>query len=269
MSKEQILEVENIVNDIIQKNLPVKKQEMKLEEAKKLGAMALFGEKYGEDVRTVKVDDFSFELCGGTHIDNTGEIRIFKILSEQGISSGVRRIEAITGSEVIKFYIEIENKLSNICSILKTNETDAVKKIENLIDENKKLKNKNSQSKNINLSNEIENIKSINISDMDVIVEKFDNIEINVLKNLVDSLKNKFKNYFIVVFSVNNNVCNVISAMSDAAINKGFHAGSIIKNACKILSGNGGGKDRFAEGIGKDITKIDMAIKQIIEEIKK
>ena len=268
MTKEQKNEVEEIVNDIISQNIVLKKQEMPLEEAKKLGAMALFGEKYSDVVRTVKINNFSFELCGGTHIENTGEIRLFKILSEQGISSGVRRIEAITSEEVIKYYKELENKLNSICTILKTNEVDVINKVENVLEENKKLKNKNSQSKNSGIIDKVNDIKAVNISDLDVIVEKFENVESDSLKNLIDSLKDKYKNYFIVVFSINNSMCNIISAMSDFAIEKGFSAGSIIKETSKILSGNGGGKNKFAEGMGKDIDKIDTIMKKIIEDVK-
>ena len=261
MTKDEIVKVERIVNKKINEAIVVTKKEMSLTEAKSKGAMALFGEKYGEIVRTVQVGDFSFELCGGTHIDNTSEVKCFKIVSESGVAAGVRRIEAITSEALINYYNNETNKLLEIESLLKASENDVVIKLSNLIKENKTLKSDLESAKKLASVNEVSELKAESINGLNVIIEKFENKESAELKDIVDSIKDKTKDYVVVALSKNSDSVAIIVSISDAAISKGLHAGNMLKEIAKVLSGNGGGRDRFAEGRGKDASKIDDAMR--------
>ena len=261
MTKDEIAKVERIVNKKINEAIAVTKKEMSLSEAKSKGAMALFGEKYGEIVRTVQVGDFSFELCGGTHIDNTNEVKCFKIISESGVASGVRRIEAITSEALIDYYNNETNKLLEIESLLKASENDVIIKLNNLIKENKALKSDIENAKKLASVSEISDLKSESINGLNVIIERFENKESGELKDIVDSIKDKTKDYVVIALSKNTDNVAIIVSLSDAAIAKGLHAGNILKEVAKVLSGNGGGRDRFAEGRGKDASKIDDAMR--------
>ena len=261
MTSDEIVKVERIVNKKINEAISVTKKEMSLNEAKAKGAMALFGEKYGEIVRTVQVGDFSFELCGGTHIDNTNEVKCFKIVSESGVAAGVRRIEAITSEVLIDYYNNEVNKLSEIEMLLKAGETDVITKLNNLIKENKSLKAELDSAKKLASVNAVSDLTAESINGLNVVVEKFENKESAELKDIVDSIKDKTKDYVVVALSKNSDSVAIIVSISDAAINKGLHAGNMLKELAKIMSGNGGGRDRFAEGRGKDASKIDDAVK--------
>ncbi|MBR1454379.1 MAG: alanine--tRNA ligase, partial [Lachnospiraceae bacterium] len=229
-------------------------------EAKNEGAMALFGEKYGDVVRTIRVSDFSFELCGGTHIDNTGEAKCFKIISESGVAAGVRRIEAITGNALLKYYNNKLDTLNAITLALKSNDTDILNKLNNVLNENKMLKQEVENTKKIISSNDTKDIKTETINGLNVVIEKFDGKGNSELKDIVDSIKDKLENYVVVAISKNDGNASIVVSISDAAISKGLHAGNMLKEIAKTLSGNGGGRDKFAEGKGKDASKIDEAI---------
>lgn len=260
MSPDEIKKVEDLVNAEINKAESVVKKEMSLNEAKKQGAMALFGEKYGDVVRTVRVSDFSFELCGGTHLDNTGEARCFKIMSETGIAAGVRRIEAITGEALIKYYNDEIDKLNVMTTMLKTNQNDVVSKVQNLIEENKNLKSELESLKkkaSMNVASDI-NIESIN--GLNVIIKDFECGSVNELKDIVDSIKDKTKDYVVIGIGKCNNQVPIVVAISDMAIKKGLHAGNILKKVAEVLGGKGGGRENFAQGQGKDVSKIKEAL---------
>jgi len=260
LTKEEIIKVEKIVNEKIEEAINVTKKEMSLNEAKKEGATALFGEKYGEIVRTVRVSNFSFELCGGTHIDNTSEIKCFKIMSESGVAAGVRRIEAITSDTLIDFYNEEVDKLNNISYLLKVPNNEAEDKVNSLLKEIKDLKSEiDSLKKQVSLS-EVSDIDSQVINGLNVAINSFDNKNMNELKDLVDSIKDKITNYVVVCFSKNSDNVAIVVSLSDAAVKKGLHAGNILKKLANVLGGNGGGKDKFAQGQGKDASKVDEAI---------
>lgn len=261
VSDEEIKMIEHIVNNKINEALNVIKVEMPLNEAKGKGAMALFGEKYGEIVRTVQVDDFSFELCGGTHIDNTSEIKCFKILSESGIAAGIRRIEAITSDALIKYYNDSLDKINIISDMLKCSDTDLVSKIEDILKENKELKHEIDNTKKKLSADSVADVKFENINGLNVYIDKFENKNNAELKSIVDTVKDKTSDYAIVAFSKNEDNIIIVVSLSDAAIKKGLHAGNMLKEIAKVLSGNGGGRDKFAEGRGKDITKLDDAVK--------
>ena len=261
LTKDELDRVEKIVNEKINERINVVKKEMSLTDAKKEGAMALFGEKYGDMVRTVRVSNFSFELCGGTHIDNTSEIKCFKIMSEQGIAAGVRRIEAITSDTLIDYYNKEFNNLNNLSETLKVPIDDVNTKVDTLLKENKDLKNQLETLKKKLSSNEVSDIKSEIINGLNVVIECYDNKNINELKDLVDSMKDNIKDYAIIALSKNDDNVAIVVSLSDNAVKKGLHAGNILKSIATKLCGNGGGKEKFAQGQGKDASKIDEAIK--------
>lgn len=269
LTKEELNQIEKIVNEKIEEAINVTKKEMSLAEAKKEGAMALFGEKYGDIVRTVRVSDFSFELCGGTHIDNTSEIKCFKIMSESGVAAGVRRIEAITSDTLIDFYNDEVEKLDNISNILKVPANEAVDKVNSLLKDIKELKSEIDSLKKQVSSNEVSDIKTEVISGLNVVINSFDDKNMNELKDLVDSIKDKIKDYVVVGFSKSSSGVAIVVSVSDTAIKKGLHAGNMLKQLANTLGGNGGGKDKFAQGQGKDASKIDDAIKLAKELISK
>ena len=261
MTKEEINKVEKIVNKVINDAINVVKKEMSLNEAKNKGAMALFGEKYGEIVRTVQVGDFSFELCGGTHIDNTSEAKCFKIVSESGVAAGVRRIEAITSDTLIDYYNDELNKLDDISKLLKVPSKDIVQKVNMLLNDIKNLKSELNAAKKLESKNEISNINIETINELNVVINTFENKEMSELKELVDSIKEKIDNYVVICFSKTNDNVLIVVSISDSAVNKGLHAGNILKKLATELDGNGGGRDRFAEGRGKNVNKIPDAVK--------
>ena len=261
LSEDEIERVEKIVNEKINEAISVVKKEMPIAEAKKEGAMALFGEKYGDIVRTVKVSDFSFELCGGTHIDNTSEIKCFKIVSETGVAAGVRRIEAITSDTLLKYYSDEDNTLKNISTLLKTNNEDSYDKVNGLLKEIKELKSQVESLKKQVSSNETSDIKTENINGLNVIINCFDGKNAGELKDIVDSIKDKIDNYVVVAFSKKNSDVDIVVSLSDTAIGKGLHAGNILKQCASVMSGNGGGRDKFAQGKGKDVSKLNDAMK--------
>ena len=260
LTKEEIAQVEKIVNAKIAEAISVTKKEMSLNEAKKEGAIALFGEKYGDVVRTVKVSDFSFELCGGTHIDNTSEIKCFKIMSESGVAAGVRRIEAITSDTLIDFYNDEVDKLDNISYLLKVPSTEAVDRVNTLLKDIKELKSEIESLKKQVSSSEVSDLGTEVINGLNVVINSFDNKNMNELKDLVDSIKDKMSDYVVVALSKNSDNVAIVVSISDAAVKKGLHAGNILKQLANVLGGNGGGKDKFAQGQGKDVTKINDAI---------
>ena len=260
LTADEILKVEKIVNQKINEAINVTKKEMTLNDAKQKGAMALFGEKYGEIVRTIQVGDFSFELCGGTHIDNTAEIKCFKIVSETGVAAGIRRIEALTSDNLINYYNDELNKLDEIEKILKSNSTDVLNKIDNLLKENKSLKNEIDSLKKQLSVNEVSNTKSYIANGLNIVIDKVENKDNTELKVIADSIKEKLDNYVVIILSKNNDNVSIVVSLSDLAVKKGLHAGKILKEIATIMSGNGGGRDKFAEGKGKDTSKIDDAI---------
>ena len=261
LTKDEIERIEKIVNEKIEDSIKVVKKEMSLAEAKKEGAMALFGEKYGDVVRTVRVSDFSFELCGGTHIDNTSEIKCFKIMSEAGVAAGVRRIEAITSDTLIDFYNDEVDKLDSISNILKVPTSEAIDKVNSLLKDIKELKSEIDSLKKQVSSNEVSDVKTEVINGLNVVINSFDDKNMNELKDLVDSIKDNIKDYVVVGFSKSSTGVAIVVSVSDAAIKKGLHAGNILKQLANTLGGNGGGKDKFAQGQGKDASKMDEAIK--------
>lgn len=271
MTKEEIENVEAMVNEQIVNGLDVITKEMSLEEAKKTGAMALFGEKYGDTVRVVSMGDYSIELCGGTHVSNTSTISYFKIISEAGISAGVRRIEALTGTGLMKYYAEIENTLNEAAKIAKSEPNGLAKKIQSLHDEikalsseNEKLKAKMANDSVGDVLNQVEEIKGVKL-----LATKVSDVDMNGLRNLGDNLKEKMGSGVVVIVSTTADKANVIVMADDDAISKGAHAGNMIKEIAKCVGGGGGGRPNMAQAGGKNPAGADEAVakaKEILEQ---
>ncbi|MBQ2981281.1 MAG: alanine--tRNA ligase [Lachnospiraceae bacterium] len=262
LDKEEIAKVEAIVNEQIMAGIPVDTKEMTLDEAKKTGAMALFGEKYGEKVRVVSMGDFSVELCGGTHVKNTSNIANFKIVSEAGIAAGVRRIEALTGAGVTKYYADMEAELVKAAKVAKSDIAGLVKKIEAMQEEikalhseNEKLKSKMANEALGDVMNQIKTVKDTNL-----LAVKVDGVDMNGLRNLGDQLKEKLGEGVIVIASSQDGKVNLLAMATDGAMAKGAHAGNIIKQIATIVGGGGGGRPNMAQAGGKLPEKIDEAL---------
>ena len=262
LTAEEIAKVEAIVNEQIMAGIEVVTKEMTLDEAKKTGAMALFGEKYGEKVRVVTMGDFSVELCGGTHVKNTGNIANFKIVSEAGIAAGVRRIEALTGAGVTKYYADMEAELLKAAKAAKSDVAGLVKKIEAMQEEikalhseNEKLKSKMANEALGDVMNQVKDIK-----DTKLLAVKVDGVDMNGLRNLGDQLKEKLGEGVIVIASSQDGKVNLLAMATDGAMAKGAHAGNIIKQIAAIVGGGGGGRPNMAQAGGKLPEKIDEAL---------
>lgn len=262
ITKDKIEKIEKLVNEKILDNIKVITEVKTLEEAKNENAMALFEEKYGNEVRVVKVGDFSAELCGGTHVSYTGEIGLFKIISENAVSAGVRRIEAITGIKSLEYLNRLENEISNISKTLEVTEENIIpkinfmsEKIKELEKEIKKLQEKMT-SRLIDLSEvkEFDNVK--------VFVKVFENVDQNVLRNITDIVENKLKSGLIILFNKNDKKVNFIVKVTKDLVGQ-YHAGNIAKKIAKELGGGGGGRPDFAQAGGKDSSKISKVINQL------
>lgn len=270
MTKEEIEEVEKIVNREIMADLPVKTELMNIDEAKKTGAMALFGEKYGEIVRVVSMGDFSIELCGGTHVSNTGTIMAFKILSETGVAAGVRRIEALTGNNVFEYFKEIEKELNDAAKTAKSEPSELAKKIETLQEEIKTLHSENEKLKNKLAKEALKDVTDqiITISGLKVLAVKVPNVDMNGLRNLGDQLKEKLEEGVIILASAMDNKVSLLAMATDGAMAKGAHAGNLIKEIAALVGGGGGGRPNMAQAGGKNPAGIENALEHGLEVLK-
>ena len=270
MTKEQLQQVENLVNQEIEAALPVRTDVMSLSEAKKTGAMALFGEKYGEKVRVVSMGDFSKELCGGTHVKNTADIRLFKILSESGVAAGVRRIEALTGDNVITYYREKEAEVAEAAELLKTTPADVLDKIAALQKELKEAHSeieslKSEAAKNAlgDVSDQVQEIGGVKF-----VATRVENVDADGLRELGDSLKAKVGEGVVVLASVTDGKVQLMATATDGAVKKGAHAGNLIRAIAKTVGGGGGGRPSMAMAGGKNPAGVDEALKLAAETLK-
>ena len=262
MTEEEIVKVEAIVNEEIAKALPVNVAEMSIEDAKKTGAMALFGEKYGDVVRVVNMSDFSIELCGGTHVKNTSAITTFKIVSESGVAAGVRRIEALTGKGVFDYYKEIENKMSEAAHLLKASPEQLLDKLTHTLAQVKELSSEN-ESLKAKLANEsLGDVTSdmVAVGDFNVIATAVEGVDMNGLRDLGDQLKAKVSEGIVVIASANDGKVNLIAMATDAAVKAGAHAGNLIKEVAPLVGGGGGGRPNMAQAGGKNPAGINDAV---------
>ena len=267
MTAEELKKVEELVNQEIQAGLDVVTQEMSLDEAKKTGAMALFGEKYGEKVRVVKMGDFSTELCGGTHVGNTGTIHAFKIVSEAGIAAGVRRIEALTGEGLMAYYHKTEEELHEAAHAAKTTPADLKSKIEAMMAEIKALQAENDKLKSKlakeSLGDVMDQVKEIH--GVKVLAAKVSDADMNGLRSLGDQLKEKLGEGVIVLASVQGDKVNLMATATDAAQKQGAHAGNLIKAIATLVGGGGGGRPGMAQAGGKNPAGVDSALEKAYE----
>ena len=261
MTPEEIEKTEALVNEQIQAGLSVITDVMDIEEAKKSGAMALFGEKYDQKVRVVSMGDFSKELCGGTHVSNTSSIMLFKILSESGIAAGVRRIEALTGNAVLEYYKKQEALLQEASKALKANSGEILEKIAHLQDES--LKSKMAQG---SLGNVMD--KVVEVDGVKLLAAKVEGVDMNGLRDLGDSLKEKLGEGVVLLAAVNGGKVNLLAMVTESAQKAGAHAGNLVKAAAAIVGGGGGGRPNMAQAGGKNPEKADEAVEAAAEILK-
>ena len=271
MTPEEIKAVEKLVNDKIAESLPVDTKVMSIEDAKKSGAMALFGEKYGDEVRVVGMGEFSKEFCGGTHVKNTGMIGQFKIISESGVAAGIRRIEAITGHNVIKYYENLEHTIAEAAKMLKASPDKLVEKAKHLMEEMKALQSENESLKNKAAKEALGDVmdKVVEIGGVKVLSVEIPDTDGNELRNLGDELKNKLGEGLIFLASAKDGKVNLVAMATDGAVKAGVHAGNLIKAVAPIVGGGGGGRPNMAQAGGKLPDKIGQAVEAVKDEVKK
>ena len=270
MTAEELQKVEEIVNEQIVAGLPVKVENMPIEEARKTGAQALFGEKYGDVVRVVNMGDYSIEFCGGTHVKNTNEIMAFKILSESGVAAGVRRIEALTSKGLIRYYDNLEKKLNEAAKVLKATPDNLAEKIAHLTAENKalhseveSLKSKLAQDAMGDVMNQVQEIKGVKL-----LAAAVDGVDMNGLRDLGDQLKEKLGDGVVVLASGNDGKVSLMVTATDAAMKQGAHAGNLIKAIAGLVGGGGGGRPNMAQAGGKNPAGIQEALKKAAEVLE-
>lgn len=270
MTPEEIKAVERLVNDKIAESLPVDTKVMSIEDAKKSGAMALFGEKYGDEVRVVGMGEFSKEFCGGTHVKNTGMIGQFKIISESGVAAGIRRIEAITGHNVIKYYENLEQTIAEAAKIIKASPDKLVEKAKHLMEEMKTLQSENESLKNKAAKEALGDVmdKVVEIGGVKVLSVEIPETDGNELRTLGDELKNKLGEGLIFLASAKDGKVNLVAMATDGAVKAGVHAGNLIKTVAPIVGGGGGGRPNMAQAGGKLPDKIGQAVEAVKDEVK-
>ncbi|SHN54568.1 alanyl-tRNA synthetase [Butyrivibrio hungatei DSM 14810] len=274
MTAEELQKVEDIVNAKILEALPVVTKEMSIEDAKKTGAMALFGEKYGDTVRVVNMGDYSIELCGGTHVANTSHIGLFKIVSESGVAAGVRRIEALTGSNAREYFKNVEGKLNDAAKALKTTPADIADHIKKLQDELKALKSENESLKSKEaqaaLGDVMDQVQEVN--GVKVLATSVKGVDMNGLRDLGDQMKAKIGEGVVVLISEADGKVNLIVMATDGALAKGAHAGNLVKAIAPKVGGGGGGRPNMAQAGGKNPAGIQDALaeatKVLADQIK-
>ena len=269
-TNEELEEIEQIVNEKVWQSIPVVIENMNIDEAKELGAMALFGEKYGDVVRVVQLDDYSIELCGGCHVENSAEIGLFKIVSEGGIGAGIRRIEAVTSKEAFRWLESKAKLLEQTASLLKANEENVTNKISSLFTQLKSLEKEN-ESLQAKLSNqETEDLlgKMKTVNNVSVLAQKVSGKDMNQLRNMMDYLKQKIDSGVILLVTENKGKVQLISGVTEDLIKRKLHAGHLISQVAKIVGGGGGGRPDMAQAGGKDVSKINDALHAVTNYIE-
>jgi alanyl-tRNA synthetase len=270
ISSEELEKIEEIVNEKVWGNIPVEKMVKNITEAKAMGAMALFGEKYGETVRVVKVGDYSLELCGGCHVNNTSEIGLFKIVSESGIGAGTRRIEAVTGENAYRLMNGQVQLLKDTAAKLKTNLKDVPQRIDTLNEQIRELqKEKESLAAkigNMEAGSLVDEVQTIN--GVSVIAKKVNGMDMNGLRSIVDDLKNKLQSGVVILGAENGGKVNIVAGVTKDLVTKGYHAGNLVKEVAVRCGGGGGGRPDMAQAGGKDPEKLQEGIDSAVELIK-
>src|SRR5699024_7993447 len=271
VNDNELEKIEQIVNEKIWANIPVVIETMDIDSAKELGAMALYGEKYGDVVRVVQLDDYSIELCGGIHVNNSAEIGLFKIVSEAGIGAGTRRIEAVTSKEAYTFMQDKLAILTEAASLLKTKDSAVVEKVHALQDEmkelareNESLQQKASNEQSKELLDKVESVNGIDVLAAEVAVK-----DMNQLRNMMDQLKEQLTNSVILLAAENNGKVQLIAGVSKELVERKLHAGKLIGEAAKKCKGGGGGRPDMAQAGGKDPSKINEALQTAEEYVQR
>ena len=270
MTPEELQKVEDMVNEKIREALPVVVKNMPIEEAKKTGAQALFGEKYGDIVRVVNMSDFSIEFCGGTHVSNTSEIMAFKIISETGVAAGVRRIEALTSEGLMKYYNSLEEKLKNAAHLLKATPDNLADKITHMMSENKalhseveSLKSRMAQDAVGDVMDQVKEVKGVKL-----LAAEVDGVDMNGLRDLGDQLKEKLGDGVVVLASANDGKVSLMATATDGAMKMGAHAGNLVKGIAGCVGGGGGGRPNMAQAGGKNPAGIKDALAKAEEVLE-
>lgn len=263
VTKEQLQKVERLVNEKIYESIDVTTDIMDIESAKKTGAMSLFDEKYGNMVRVLSVGDFSKEFCGGTHVSNTNQIGMFKIISEGAVSSGVRRVEAITGAAVYDYMTANDSLIDDISIAVKSNRATLEKRIESLVEENRSLAKLLKNAQNESAKGDMDGIikSAVKIGDISLMIGKYEDVQDDVLRDTMQGIIDKVPSSIIVFSNVDTSENKLkFICMVSKKLNPKYHAGKIIKEVSQVAGGNGGGKPNLAQAGGKDISKIDEAL---------
>ena len=270
ITKEELKVIEEKVNDVILESLNITCENMSINDAKNKGAMALFGEKYGDEVRVVSMGDYSIELCGGTHLTNTSQIGMFKILSEGGVAAGVRRIEAITGRAVYNYLKEKEEVISNVCSNLKTKEDSLSQKVTSLIEENKSLSKELHDMKTKMSLQAVDSVldSKLDVNGVNLVTTKFEGMDMNTLKEVADNLRDKLVSGVVVLANTTDDKLNLVATATKDAVDKGVHCGNIVKSIAQIAGGKGGGRPNMAQAGAPDVSKVDEALNHASEVLK-
>lgn len=268
LTPDEITRVEYIVNDFIMQANPVEMLEMPIEEAKKMGAMMLFGEKYGDIVRVVKAGSFSTEFCGGTHVSNSGQIGLFKILSESSVAAGVRRITAVTGIGLMKYLNMNEDMIKFLSCALKTSDIKerVVSVIAELKDKDKEIQRLNAELTRIKSADMFS--KPIDVDGIELYVAKVDGVTPDALRSMGDDLKAKSENVAALIAGVNGDKANLVAVCGKEAIARGVKAGELVREIAKLAGGGGGGRPDSAMAGAKDLTKLDSAIAAVEDTVK-
>ncbi|QWG60531.1 alanine--tRNA ligase [Bacillus mycoides] len=267
---DELEKIERIVNEKIWESIDVAISQKAIEEAKEMGAMALFGEKYGDVVRVVQVGDYSLELCGGCHVDNTASIGIFKIVAESGIGAGTRRIEAVTGKSAYELMNDQVGLLKEAAGKMKTNPKDILTRVDGLFTEVKQL-----QKENESLAAKLSNIEAGNLTDsvmtvdgVNVLAAKVNVADMNNLRTMMDDLKNKLESAVVVLASVNDDKVNILAGVTKDLISQGYHAGKLVKEVASRCGGGGGGRPDMAQAGGKNPAQVEEALAFVQEYVK-
>ena len=265
MTPEELIRIENEVNDVILDGLNITVTEMGIDEAKAIGATALFGEKYGDVVRVVKMGDYSMELCGGTHIDNTAKVGPFRIMSECSVASGVRRIEAVTGKEYLRMTNEASAKLAKVTEMLKTKPNELLSRTESVMGEVRELRQTVDKLKDKLLCGDVERFlfAAKNIGGLNVITVTRTDLDSNDLRKLGDFLRDKDPKIVAVLATATEQKVTFVASCGKEANAAGVKAGELIRSVCTVAGGKGGGKPDSAMGGGKDVLKVDDALAQV------
>ena len=270
ISKDELRLIEEKVNDAILASLEINCENMGINEAKEKGATALFGEKYGMEVRVVSMGDFSIELCGGTHLKNTSQVGMFKILSEGGVAGGVRRIEAITGKAVYEYLKERDTVIADVCTTLKAKEDNLTQRATQLVEENKSLaKDLHEIKAKMSLQSADSILDSkIEINGVNLVTAKFEDMDMNTLRETADTLRDKLGSGVVVMANIADNKVNFIVTATKDVLEKGIHSGNIVREVAQIAGGKGGGRPNMAQAGANDVTKVEEALNYAGEVIK-